>query len=386
MELILDMELETFDKFILKSPNVNIMQTSAWAKLKDGDWKPHYLGFKENDKIVACALLLERSAFLGYSMFYCSRGFAIDYHNEELLEDIIKLTKEYVKKEKGFLLRFDPELPLYKKDSRTSEIIEDNTEIFNIINKRAKNTGLDKSMDSTFQPRFQMVVNLKDGELKEKVKSKKRRLVNDNYIDTRGYKIIENTNVEGVKEFARLSHLTELKQGVALRNEDYFMKMYDMFKDSNNIKIFMAQVEIDILIEQIKSTSNKEEEINKLEEIKKEKGNIVNTNAIICIYGTDMVQMFYGASDDDFSRYKAGYKLHFHAMEDAQNLGYSYFNLGGVAGTLDDGLTRFKSEFHPELFEYVGDFDVVVNSFVYKLFIKGLPLMKKALRKIRKND
>ena len=384
MKLDLNVSEKEFNEFVLNSKPTNIMQTSYWAKVKDVDWKPHFLTFKEDEKIVASALLLERKAFLGHAMFYCSRGFILDYNDETVFKEVISLAKQYVKEKKGFVLKFDPEIPLFKKDSRTLDIIEDNTKTFEMISRYAKSTGLTKDMDGTFQPRFQMVVNLNYGDLRDKVKAKKRRLVNDSYLETRGFKIIDNTNLEGIKEFARLSKLTELKQGVALRNEEYFIKMYDAFKANDYIKVYMAQVDVDELIEYNKTIKDNEEEINRLEKIKEVEGSIINTNAIICIYGTKMVQMFYGASDDKFSKYKAGYKLHYQAIEDAKENGYDYFNLGGVPGTLDDGLYRFKAEYHPELFEYVGDFDLVNNSFIYTLFRKGLPLLKKIKRKVKR--
>jgi len=95
-----------------------------------------------------------------------------------------------------------------------------------------------------------------------------------------------------------------------------------------------------------------------------------------------MVQMFYGASDETFAKYKPGYALHFHGIVDAKERGYHYFNLGGVQGTLDDGLSRFKSEYHPEIFEYVGDFDIVINKLLYSGFTKGLPLVKNIKHKL----
>ena len=122
----------------------------------------------------------------------------------------------------------------------------------------------------------------------------------------------------------------------------------------------------------------------RLVQLKNEHGQYIYTNGIICIYGTPMVQMFYGASDEAFAKYKPGYGLHFHGIKDAQDNGYDYFNLGGVQGTLDDGLSRFKSEFGPELFEYVGDFDVIINQPFYNAFTKGLPLLKTIKRKIKR--
>lgn len=375
MKLIIEKDLAKFDDFVLSfSPNSSIMQTSRWAMVKDDDWKPHYLMFEKDNKIVASAMLLERKAFLSYSFFYCSRGFMLDYNDESILKEVLELTKDYVKKHRGFVLRFDPEVPLYRKDCRTLEILEDNTQTFNTIKKYAKSTGLKLDFGSTLQPRFQMLVNLKDGDLKTKIKSKKRRLVNETYLEKRGYQIVEMTNEVGIKEFSRLSKITEVRQGISLRNEAYFMKMYHAFNESNNIKIYMAQVNLDELLELNKDD---EKEYQRLKELQTKHGNIVNTNAIICIYGTPIVQMFYGASDDDFAKYKAGYKMHFQAMEDAQKDGYDYFNLGGVPGTLDDGLFRFKSEFHPELFEYMGDFDVVINGFINVFFDKGVSLLKR---------
>lgn len=36
--------------------------------------------------------------------------------------------------------------------------------------------------------------------------------------------------------------------------------------------------------------------------------------------------------------------------------------MGGVEGTLDDGLTRFKSHFSPVIEEFIGEFTLPVSS------------------------
>lgn len=40
--------------------------------------------------------------------------------------------------------------------------------------------------------------------------------------------------------------------------------------------------------------------------------------------------------------------------------------MGGVEGTLDDGLSVFKSNYNPTVVEYVGEFDLPVNKTMYK--------------------
>lgn len=374
MKLVEVNDIEEFDSFVKTHKNANIMQSSSWAQVKKNDWQPHYLMFKEDDVIIATALILERKALLNKSFFYVPRGFIMDYSDNHL-KDILKLTKKYVQEHNGFVLRFDPELPLKIMDSRTLEVLDDNSKLYHKIASLTKVRPLSLDMADSSQPRFQMVVDLQD-ELLDKIKSKKRRLVKDSYLTKRGFAIVEDTSENGVKEFARLSRLTEERQKVALRNEDYFMNMYHAFKDNNEIKIFFAEVNLATLIE---NTTNGEE-LAFLKAYQSREGNIVRTNAIMCIYGTEMVQMFYGASDSDFLRYKAGYALHFKAMEDAKKLGYRYFNLGGVEGSLDDGLAKFKSEFHPLVYEYMGDFDLVINPVIYLAFNHGVKLFKKIRR------
>lgn len=381
MELISDVNLDEYNEFVLNHQFANIMQTSYWAKVKEPEWSASFLLFKKDNKIVASASLLKRKAFLNNYLFYCPRGFICDYHNEKDVKEVIALLKEYVKSENGFVLTFDPEITYSKINSRTFEEIDNNHNLYQMLNKYAKSKGLLKSMDSSFQPRYQMVVNLKDEELINKVRSKKRRLVKNDYLDKRGYEIVEDTSLNGVSEFARLSKITEQRQGISLRNENYFKKMYETFKDINGITFYFAKLNIDKLIEYNK---DKENEIERLTNLKEIHGNEVYTNAIICINKTKMVQMFYGASDDDFSMYKAGYALHFQAMVAAKAAQYDYFNLGGVQGSFDDGLFTFKSEYNPEIFEYVGDFEIIIKPTINKLFNTGLSTYKKLRGMLKK--
>lgn len=38
--------------------------------------------------------------------------------------------------------------------------------------------------------------------------------------------------------------------------------------------------------------------------------------------------------------------------------GCSWSNMGGVEGSLDDGLTKFKDNFNPTINEFIGEFDI----------------------------
>ena len=50
--------------------------------------------------------------------------------------------------------------------------------------------------------------------------------------------------------------------------------------------------------------------------------------------------------------------------------------MGGVEGTLDDGLTKFKDNFKPTINEFIGEFDIPVYPFMYRLTQKAYKILK----------
>lgn len=368
MEVIQLKNFEEMNRFVLNHPYGNIMQTTYWAQIKKKDWKPHYLGFQKNGELIGTAMLLERPFFMGYSFFYCSRGIVIDYQDETLVEEAITKIRNYIKKCKGFVCEFDPEIVYKCRQTRTLEELSNNTNLFNNICKNAKHKGFFTEMNSSNQPRFQMVVDLSIPDLKSQINRKRRAVFSDTYLEKRGFEFIDMTSLAGINEFSRLSKITEKRQEIFLRNQDYFINMFNTLEKRQLIKIFGIKVDLNKLLEFLKETKQAVRYIDEINKIKKEEGQIIYTNAIICVLGTNMVQMFYGASDHRFNRYNPGSKLHLNAMQWAKECGFQYFNMGGVSGTLDDRLYQFKSVFNPLIFEYVGDFDIVSNKLIYLFF------------------
>lgn len=56
--------------------------------------------------------------------------------------------------------------------------------------------------------------------------------------------------------------------------------------------------------------------------------------------------------------------------------------MGGVEGSLDDGLTKFKDNFNPTINEMIGnemigEFDIPVYPFMYRLTQKAYEILKR---------
>lgn len=47
-----------------------------------------------------------------------------------------------------------------------------------------------------------------------------------------------------------------------------------------------------------------------------------------------------------------------------------------VEGSLDDGLTKFKDNFYPTINEMIGEFDIPVYPFMYRLIQKVYEILK----------
>jgi serine/alanine adding enzyme len=50
--------------------------------------------------------------------------------------------------------------------------------------------------------------------------------------------------------------------------------------------------------------------------------------------------------------------------------------MGGVEGSLDDGLTKFKDNFDPTINEFIGEFDLMVSPILGPIALKAYNYLK----------
>ncbi len=99
---------------------------------------------------------------------------------------------------------------------------------------------------------------------------------------------------------------------------------------------------------------------------------------IISISYGNVMEMLYAGMNDDFKKFYPQYLLYPKVFSDAYDNGIVWSNMGGVEGSLDDGLTQFKSNFNPVIEEFIGEFNIPVSPF-YKL-ANSLYKLRKRLR------
>ena len=396
---------EEYDDFVKKFPSTTFMQTSSWSLVKTA-WESSFVGMYDNEKLVCAAMILKRKLFLNKKLFYIPRGFVIDYKDKKLLESFTNHLKDYAKKNGGIDIKIDPFI-CFNEDNiqniRKNKGIEvrksftkDTKEIVSNLEKVGfVHGGYKREVNAYIQPRYTMVISLKDKDENLYEKEALRRTFpknTRNYIGTyqeeRGVEFSYSKNKDDVKYLISVLKETEKRQHISLRSENYFKNLMDSFPD--NAVLFFAHVNIDkyikFLEKDMKEHENKKEFcLNQIEEAKKVKekyGNRPLAGATIvmmptCNSGIKTASFLYaGTNTNILPSLKITNGLMFYRLCYCLDNGCDYCDLGGVDGSLEDHLSTFKSKFNPNVLELVGEYDLVISKAWYGLFNLGLKILK----------
>ncbi|NLJ71320.1 MAG: aminoacyltransferase [Clostridiaceae bacterium] len=377
-----------FNAFAGNYKNTHLLQSYQWAQVKN-TYKPLYVGVKQDDKLIATALILIRSLPLGLKFAYIPRGPLIDFTNQELLKFFNNNLKKVAKANGCFMIRIDPGIAykVYKVEAKDdAEVTEYGQNVIDILkNNGYIHRGLPLKMHDSFQPRFVAIGSLNDSTLNNYQNRLKRAL---RRIQKRGTKI-ESGTYQFLDEMASMIKLTESRKNVNLRNREYFNQLLDAYPETakiylayltpkKNIEIFTNEINsLATEIEAIKEKSPKKvhrltDQINSLKSLVEELEDVKDEEKIVIgsllkIDFGNTVNLLYAGNDVKFTKFYPQEFIYDYIIKESLKKGYKYVDMGGVEGSLDDGLTYFKSQFSPDIVEYIGEFDMPL-SFKYKLF------------------
>lgn len=119
-------------------------------------------------------------------------------------------------------------------------------------------------------------------------------------------------------------------------------------------------------LEEQKASAQKD--MNIVDEIIKEVGSdeVRPIAGVLSVKYGKSAEMLYAGMDERFRRFMPQYKTYLENFQWAFDKGCTEFSMGGVEGSLDDGLTHFKDNFAPLIHEYIGEFDLPVSRLLYK--------------------
>ena len=389
-----------YDQFVKEHELVNVLQSSAWEEVKS-DWQHEKFGAYRGDKLLATASILIKTLPLGYRMFYIPRGPVLDYKDAELLNFVLQSIKSYARSKRAIFVIFDPSICLSQSSIKHEKIEypENMAIIENLQRMGVRWSGKTDGMGDTIQPRIQAKVykeNFTEDKLCKSTKQAIRSARN------KGVEIQIGRD-ELLESFSFLMKKTEKRKEIHLRNEAYYKKLLDNFKDkayitlatldiAKRLRELEEQLAKNLALEEAftestrtsKVEAQKKEKERLVEErdflqryLNEEKSNIPLAATLSLEFGNTSVNLYAGM-DDAFKRYNAPILTWYETARYAFERGMVWQNLGGVENSLNGGLYHFKEKFNPTIEEYLGEFTMPTHP-LYSLLRIALDF-RKALR------
>ncbi len=398
-----DIDPEEMDAFVLQSDQNTLMQTSPWAKVKQ-NWEPVYAGVTDEHGLAATALILFRHVSAHHTLAYIARGPVMDYHNAGLVRFTLDHIRTLAQQKQAFAVRFDPLVlsRLYPIKEKDQDHPLQNEEVIRLLQDCGCTwKGYTKKIEETTQPRFEAYMQV-DEHWRDRLIKNTRQSIRT--AEKRGVEVF--TGAQYLPEFEEALHGTEQRQQIALRTTEYFRNMLEAFGDQAVLAVARLNFshQHDRLTKEIRETQEKlqqavyrkdiKELTRDLQNLQKElerndqdwqqeqKEEVTLCGKLVC-FNEKRMDFFYMGNNSKYMRVRANYYLYARFLDDCAARHIPLCCFGGVEGTLDDGLTQFKSAWPIDIAEYIGEFNMVLNPFWYKMFDRVWPFLRQSAGRLR---
>ncbi len=415
-EFIDNIDKQTYEEFQINCPYNHFMQSYDFGEIrKYKHFIPHYVGLKKDNKLVCTALLLEKKLKMGYTYFYSSRGYILDYTDKELIKIFTNELRKYAKKHKAIFIKIDPAIKRHNLD-QDGKIIDNNNnyELIDYLKKIGyKHQGYNIGFENE-QPRFTFRINLNGtwDEVYGRIHPTSRKILNKG--NQYNLDIYKGKTKNDLELFYETMIETSKREGIIQSPIEYYETFFNVFNKDNLSDLYIVKVNMNKLKEsfenKIKNVENEittikergnskndnkindlENQLNKLkkdfEEIKEINEEELVLSSIITVKYGDKVWTVHGGNNSKLMNLNANYLCYFEIMKDAYNEGYKVMDCFGTCGIPNPdksnpifGIHSFKKRLGGEYTEFIGEFDLVTNKFMYFLFQKLVPIRRKIIR------
>ena len=397
-----ELTIAEFDTFAKNNQLGTYYQSSNYALfMTENNYDYDLIGYiDELGVIKAAALILIKKIGLTTKYGYSPKGFLIDYFDYELLKSFTEDLRKYYEKKLAFI-KINPEIAIGEIDKNTKKT-NYNQNI--IIRDYLKDIGYTKLKDNMYFeslfPRFNAIINLQEYKFENLSKNTRNKI---RKAEKRGLKF-ESIDRKG------LDILFDFIKNKKNINEYYYKNYYNVFEKDNLCDLFLVKIDY----EQLLLNSNKlyEKELIKNDELgelliknsnEKNINKKMNSDRALLSYKNDIefasmnirknnttyiggaltikynnrVNIVISVINTYYKHFNANYFLHYKII-DYYKKTHKYIDLNGITGDFSSnnpyyGLNNFKIGFNSNLYEFIGEFDLILNKKTYNtLNNKGL--------------
>ncbi len=386
-----------FSNFASKHPLSNFYQTVNYAMLMaETGYDYDLIGLVDDDnEILAASLILLKPIGIKSFYGYAPRGFLIDYDNPVLLKVFTEELKNYYSEKNVIFIKVNPNIIIGNINNDNFEITYNENK--NIVDTLTLNGYKHLANNLYFEaqlPRFNAIINLplcKPNEFSKNTKNKIKKGLRKGLT-------FEKVTKDEINIFYNL--MKNKKDN----SEYYYQDYYTVFEKDDAIDLFLVSINYEDFLQNSQYVYNEEANRNtilnnKLADKGYEKviNAKMNSDKVMLSYKNDimeatkgitdnkkeyiagalvirhnnMASIIFSAYDKKYKRFAPNYFLHYNLIKYYQN-DMKYLDLNGIVGNFENidnpyyGLNRFKLGFNPHLYEYIGEFDLIINQKSYE--------------------
>lgn len=418
----------------------HIFQTSYWSEVKK-EWEVKFIaGYNENnDTVLTATILLRKAPYINSYMGYIPRGFTCDYENKNLIIEFTEYLKNFAKNNKIAFITVDPDIHLAE-----NEVIQEKGESIKDFLRSSGYKNTDSKNFEAIQPNFVFRLDLPTEGEKNNIKNQvfknfsSKTRYNIKVAEDRGLSVEcydkNNVTEEVLSKFHEIMVTTGKRDNFIVRRKEYFKDMinsispycrlymikYSYQKDFNRLEEKLkkqedarnkAIIKINELKEKLVAETD-EDKISKLNKklldqenrlkdterqiegftqkiasIEPYKDKEIYLSGSIYLYYGGKAWYLYGASENILRDTMPNFLMQWAMITDSIDLGCYLYDFRGVSGDLSPdnplyGLYKFKKGFNGNFVEFVGEFDLVIDTFIYNMYKKAFPKFKEIRNKI----
>lgn len=397
--LIKEINKEVFDNFSKSHLLNSEYQTSSYADIKHKQgYDVTYIGAYKNGTLLGASMILVKLIATTIKYGYAPRGFLIDYYNKDLFTEFTKALKSYFLLKNFAFIKIDPEI-IYSIVDPINKIknvndINENLILFlkSLGYQKLKPTLYFDSMMPTYNPIIDLT-SFKLSKLDETViadiKRSERLGLNVRIGDEEDIESIydfikdkKNRTLAYYKEYYK-SYKKNDEIEIALLELDYtiYLKLLqDYYEDEteNNTRLnkefINSPKDLDLLNTKMasdKKLNDIKNEIIAITRVVKENNKFVIAGALISKLN-NRINIIINGYDKSYPSIQSKLYLFYYLIMHYKNEGFEYMDMNGITLDFTDSnpyksLNEFKLKFKPIIYEYIGEFDLVINAAYYQM-------------------
>jgi peptidoglycan pentaglycine glycine transferase (the first glycine) len=354
---MMSISAEEWDALIAGLPGAHILQTWEWGQFKaEYGWQPLPQVWRDDSgQVRAAAMVLRRSMPGGFSILYVPRGPLVDWADEEWSRRVIDELQSLARRLKAIFIKIDPELIMGYGIPGTKD------EQPNPAGKRV--LAYMQSHDWHFsqeqiQFRNTAWLDLAGSETDWLALMKQKTRYNLRLAQKKGVQVRSGT-VADLPMLYRMYAETSVRDGFVIRNEGYYLGVWQRFMERGLAEPLIAEVADDAGSEAVAG--------------------------IILFTFAGRAWYLYGMSREAHREKMPNYLLQWEAMRRAKARGCREYDLWGAPDVFDEsdsmwGVFRFKEGLGARVVRTAGAFDFPARPLAYVLYTRVLPRLLAIMR------